>query len=47
MPRPRPRQRIVIVGAGFAGFHAARHLARLTKHTPGIEVGQTTPRPGD
>jgi NADH:ubiquinone reductase (H+-translocating) len=28
MPRPRRRRRIVIVGAGFAGFRAARSLAR-------------------
>ncbi len=43
MSRPRPRRRIVIVGAGFAGFHAARHLARLAKHTTGIEVVLVNP----
>jgi NADH dehydrogenase len=32
--QPR-RQRVVIVGAGFAGFHAARCLARLSKLTGG------------
>jgi NADH dehydrogenase len=32
--QPR-RQRVVIVGAGFAGFHAARSLARLSKLTNG------------
>src|SRR6266508_230563 len=31
----RPRQRVVIVGAGFAGFHAARSLARLSRLTKG------------
>jgi NADH:ubiquinone reductase (H+-translocating) len=38
MTEPRPRRRIVIVGAGFAGFHAARGLARLAKRTSDIEV---------
>jgi NADH:quinone reductase (non-electrogenic) len=32
---PTRRQRVVIVGAGFAGFHAARCLARLNKLTKG------------
>src|SRR6266508_2781507 len=32
---PPRRQRVVIVGAGFAGFHAARSLARLSKLTNG------------
>ena len=32
MPEPRHRQRIVIIGAGFAGFHAARTLSRLARH---------------
>lgn len=31
----RARQRVVIVGAGFAGFHAARTLAKLHKRTKG------------
>jgi NADH dehydrogenase len=31
----RTHQRVVIVGAGFAGFHAARSLARLSKQTKG------------
>lgn len=31
----RTRQRVVIVGAGFAGFHAARTLAKLSKRTKG------------
>jgi NADH:ubiquinone reductase (H+-translocating) len=31
----RIRQRVVIVGAGFAGFHAARTLAKLSKRTKG------------
>ncbi len=42
MPEPRHRQRIVIVGAGFAGFHAARTLSRLARHlgrqSAGIEI---------
>jgi NADH:ubiquinone reductase (H+-translocating) len=43
MPEPRHRQRIVIVGAGFAGFHAARTLSRLARHlgrqqAAGIEI---------
>ncbi len=34
-----PRQRVVIVGAGFAGFHAARCLGRLNRQSGGtIEV---------
>jgi DNA-binding MarR family transcriptional regulator len=32
-------QRVVIVGAGFAGFHAARCLARLSKLTRGSAEG--------
>lgn len=35
MSGPPRRQRVVIVGAGFAGFHAARSLARLSKLTRG------------
>jgi NADH dehydrogenase len=31
----RTRQRVVIVGAGFAGFHAAHSLARLSRRTKG------------
>lgn len=31
MSATRGRERVVIVGAGFAGFHAARTLARLAK----------------
>ena len=43
MPEPRHRQRIVIVGAGFAGFHAARTLSRLARQAgrqqaAGIEI---------
>ena len=43
MPEPRHRQRIVIVGAGFAGFHAARTLSRLARRlgrqqAAGIEI---------
>jgi NADH:ubiquinone reductase (H+-translocating) len=32
--QPR-RQRVVVLGAGFAGFHATRSLARLSKRTKG------------
>ena len=35
------RQRVVIVGAGFAGVHAARRLGRLAKR--GVEVMLTNP----
>jgi NADH dehydrogenase len=31
MSVPRRRERVVIVGAGFAGFHAARTLAKLAR----------------
>lgn len=44
MPEPDHRRRIVIVGAGFAGFHAARGLARLAgRHPGGIEVVLVNP----
>jgi NADH dehydrogenase len=43
MSTPRHRQRVVIVGAGFAGFHAARGLARAARHTPGIEIVLVNP----
>jgi NADH dehydrogenase len=32
------RPRIVIVGAGFAGYRTARTLARLTRHKAGITL---------
>jgi NADH dehydrogenase len=35
MSESRGRQRIVIVGAGFAGFHATHRLARLRRHRGG------------
>jgi monoamine oxidase len=43
MSRPRHRQRTVIVGAGVAGFHAARSLARLAKDPTGVEVVLVNP----
>jgi NADH dehydrogenase len=33
-----PRQRIVILGAGFAGLYAALHLDRTAARDPGVEV---------
>jgi NADH dehydrogenase FAD-containing subunit len=42
MPRPRHRQRIVIVGAGFAGFRAARRLARRIGDAAEIALGNPT-----
>ena len=36
MPESRNRQRVVIVGAGFAGYHAARELSRRVGD--GIEI---------
>lgn len=36
------RRRVVIVGGGFAGFHAARALSRLAKR-PGVEVVLVNP----
>jgi NADH dehydrogenase len=39
MSTPRRRQRVVIAGASFAGFHAARRLSRLAGHRGGRSVG--------
>ncbi|WP_219732986.1 FAD-dependent oxidoreductase [Kribbella qitaiheensis] len=36
------RPRIVIIGAGFAGFHAARRLCRLAKGRADILVVNPT-----
>src|SRR5690606_16213471 len=36
------RQRIVVVGAGFAGFHAARRLRRLVREAAEVVVISTT-----
>jgi NADH dehydrogenase len=38
MPESRKEQRVVIVGAGFAGFNAARELRRLARATTQITV---------
>jgi NADH dehydrogenase len=38
MAEPIARRRVVIVGAGFAGYHAARELARLVAATTEIMV---------
>ena len=37
-----PRQRVVIAGGGFAGFHAARKLGRLTKGSLEVVVVNPT-----
>ena len=42
MPEPNARRRVVIVGAGFAGYHAARELARLAAATSEIVVINST-----
>lgn len=41
MSGPRHRERVVIVGAGFAGFHAARSLAKLVRDD--VEVVMINP----
>src|SRR5207244_6785991 len=33
-----PKSRIVILGGGFGGVYTARHLERLCKRRPGVEV---------
>jgi NADH:ubiquinone reductase (H+-translocating) len=38
MSTARPPQRIVILGAGFAGFYAALELERAVARDPGVEV---------
>jgi NADH:ubiquinone reductase (H+-translocating) len=42
MARPQPEHRVVIVGAGFAGFNAARELSRLVGATTEIVVINST-----
>ena len=37
-----PRQRVVIAGGGFAGFHAARKLGRLAKDSLEVVVVNPT-----
>jgi NADH:ubiquinone reductase (H+-translocating) len=39
---PSRRDRVVVVGAGFAGFHAARSLARLTKGAVEVVIVNAT-----
>ncbi|HEX9542386.1 MAG TPA: FAD-dependent oxidoreductase [Streptosporangiaceae bacterium] len=38
MPVPQKEHRVVIVGAGFAGYNAARKLSRLVGDTTEIVV---------
>ncbi|HEX6520386.1 MAG TPA: NAD(P)/FAD-dependent oxidoreductase [Streptosporangiaceae bacterium] len=38
MKEPRPQHRVVIIGAGFAGYAAARELARLADESTEITV---------
>ena len=42
MAEPREKQRVVVVGAGFAGFNAARELVRLVGATTEITVINST-----
>jgi NADH:quinone reductase (non-electrogenic) len=42
MTKPREQRRVVIVGAGFAGFNAARELSRLAGDTAQITVINST-----
>jgi NADH dehydrogenase len=42
MAEPREKRRVVIVGAGFAGFNAARELSRLVGATTEIVVINST-----
>jgi NADH:ubiquinone reductase (H+-translocating) len=42
MANSRKRQRVVIVGAGFAGFHAARELSRIAASATEIVVINST-----
>ena len=35
---PPPKTRIVILGGGFGGVYTARHLERLCKHRPDVEI---------
>ena len=42
MAEPRERHRVVIVGAGFAGFNAARELSKLVGTTTEIVVINST-----
>ena len=37
-PRPQPPTRILVLGGGFAGVAAARHLERLCGRRPDVEV---------
>jgi NADH dehydrogenase FAD-containing subunit len=42
MAQPQEKHRVVIVGAGFAGFNAARELVRLVGATTEITVINST-----
>ena len=37
-PGPVPITRIVILGGGFGGVYTARHLERLLRRRPGVEI---------
>src|SRR3954451_8086236 len=34
----RPKTRVVILGGGFGGVYTARHLERLYRGLPGVEI---------
>src|SRR5437588_10335698 len=34
----RPKTRVVILGGGFGGVYTARHLERLCRGLPGVEI---------
>jgi NADH:ubiquinone reductase (H+-translocating) len=42
MPNPQKRHRVIVVGAGFAGFNAVRELSRLCDATTEIVVINST-----
>jgi NADH dehydrogenase len=42
MAQSQEEQRVVVVGAGFAGFNAARELSRLVGATTEITVINST-----
>ena len=42
MPNPQKRHRVIVVGAGFAGFNAPRELSRLCDATTEIVVINST-----
>src|SRR5436190_16658789 len=38
MDAPAPKKRILILGGGFGGVYTARHLERLCKGRPDVEI---------